>query len=419
VSAASGGELSWLFGDLAIALFIGAMVGAERERRSNGGQEPRIGVRSFALLSLAGATFAQLAVTTGGPLFEVALVATAVVVLGARVLLGRQAERGVTTEIAALFVFGLGGVVVHEGRELAVALGVVTAGLLALKAPLHRAVQSVGETDVYAVLQLLFATFIVLPVLPREAIDPWGALRPYALWWLVILISGLSLVGYVGGRLYGAGRGALLEGLFGGLVSSTAVTLEFARRSRSVETVSAALVAGILVAWSTMAGRVLVEVAVVAPGVLPTLIPALVAFFVPAIAAGLMAWRRVEPSEEAVAVSNPFRLWAAATVALVFAVVLLGVKAAQLYLPASGLYVVAALAGGTDVDAITLSLAQESANGALAPEIAADAIVLAVASNTVVKWGLALWLGDRTVRLVSSAAAATMLVGAGFAVWLT
>jgi len=114
-----------------------------------------------------------------------------------------------------------------------VALGIVTSAVLAFKQPLHGMVARVGLDDIYAVLKLLIASFIVLPLLPNHPVDPWGALNPYTLWLLVILISGLSLVGYVAVRLLGAAHGTVLTGFAGGLVSSTAVSLSFARQSRT------------------------------------------------------------------------------------------------------------------------------------------------------------------------------------------
>src|SRR4030095_14965546 len=127
--------------------------------------------------------------------------------------------------LAGLTTFG------HAG--LAVALAIATSAVLAFKAPLHASVERIGRDDLYAALKLLIATFIVLPVLPDRTVDPWGALNPYKMWWLVILISGLSLLGYVATRWLGSGRGVPLTGLFGGLVSATGVTLSFARPSRA------------------------------------------------------------------------------------------------------------------------------------------------------------------------------------------
>ena len=111
---------------------------------------------------------------------------------------------GLTTELAAIAAFLLGAMTTLGYRELAVGLGVAVAAVLAYKQPLHGIVYKLDRDDVYAGLRLLIATFIVLPLLPAEPVDPWGALRPRSLWMLVLLISSLSLVGYVATRLLGA-----------------------------------------------------------------------------------------------------------------------------------------------------------------------------------------------------------------------
>jgi uncharacterized membrane protein (DUF4010 family) len=169
---------------------------------------------------------------------------------------------GLTTEVAAVLVYLLGANTLGHS-ELAVGLGVVTAAVLAYKQPLHGFVDKIGWDDVYAGVRLLIATFIALPLLPNETIDPWGALNPYKLWLLVILISSLSLIGYVLTRALGQTRGTALTGLTGGLVSSTAVTLSFAKEARDKPKHTAVFACGILLSWTVMFARVIILVAAV------------------------------------------------------------------------------------------------------------------------------------------------------------
>ena len=138
---------------------------------------------------------------------------------------------GMTTEAAVLCVCRRRMTTLGY-PELAVGLGIVTTAILAYKDPMHSWVSRLGRDDIYAGLRLLFASFIVLPLLPNRTVDPWNTLNPYKLWLLVILISALSLIGYIAVRWLGPGRGTALTGLAGGLVSSTAVTLSFARGDR-------------------------------------------------------------------------------------------------------------------------------------------------------------------------------------------
>jgi uncharacterized membrane protein (DUF4010 family) len=390
------------------ALLIGALVGIEREKRKSSEAEAGIGgLRTFVLLALLGAIAGWLTAALQMPALFIAVV----VVVGAAVLAGyvlsarEQPEAlGITTESAAITVCLLGAMTTLGHRELAVALGIVTAAVLAYKQPLHGLVEKINWDDIFAVLRLLIATFIVLPLLPDRAVDPWGALNPYSLWLLVLLISGLSLIGYVGSRWLGAQRGIVLTGLTGGLVSSTAVTLSFARQSRedAGTATSRTLACGLLLAWCVMFGRVLVEVLVVNRALVPRL---LVPFVTMGATAAIAAWtlsRRRGAAEDRrskageVPLRNPFSLTEASKFGALFAVVLLVVKLVQLHFPGRGLYMVAGIAGLTDVDAITLSMAEYAKSGDA--HVAVNAIVLATLTNTMVKCGIAAVLGGAVLR---------------------
>jgi len=397
--------LTEVFRDLGIALLIGALIGAERGHAGSRDDEQLLGLRTFILVAEAGAVAALLSVWMDAPsVFVGALVGMMGLVAVSYWSMVRKYPQavGLTTEVAAVVVFLLGASVVVTDPEVPVALAIVTGLVLALKDPLHAGIARLGNEDILAALKLLSATFIVLPLLPREPIDPWGALNLYSLWWLVILIASISLVGYVGVRWLGARRGTLLTALFGGLVSSTAVTLALARRSADAPVLSRAIAAGVLVAWTTMAVRVVVEVAVVAPSLVSAVVLPLGGMTVAGGIGARVAWRRAaldERSEgaEELLVRNPFSLTGALKIGALFAVVLIAVKAAQLYLPTSGIYAVSVLAGLTDVDAITLSLAGAVKAGELASVVAVRGIVLAALANTATKLGLIVYLGDRTL----------------------
>jgi uncharacterized membrane protein (DUF4010 family) len=258
----------------------------------------------------------------------------------------RPTEVGVPTELAAITVCLLGGAVVYGYEAIAVAHAIVTSAVLAYKRPLHAAVAKISTDDLYAGLRLLIASFIVLPLLPDRTLDPWQALNPYRLWFPVILISGLSLVGYVAVRWLGATRGTLLTALSGGLVSPTAVSLSFARQSQTDESRTAgnALAAGILVSWVVMFVRVIIAVAFVNLHLVgAVLAPFLAMAAVAALAAGWFSWRgsRAAPaaSEERpeVALKNSFSRWEAAKFGMLFALVLLLVQLTQRYLHGAGL----------------------------------------------------------------------------------
>jgi uncharacterized membrane protein (DUF4010 family) len=297
--------------------------------------------------------------------------------------------------------------------------GIAVSAFLAYKEPLHGLVAKLAPDDISAGLKLLAASFIVLPLLPTEPIDPWGALVPRSLWLLVILIAGLSLVGYVATRALGPERGTAITGLSGGLVSSTAVTLTFAKRSREEGGRSDdALAAGTFLAWGVSLVRVVVLVALVHPPLVKTLLAPFGAMAVVTTAAALLSLRRAQSATPstgpAVALRNPFSLIAAVKFGLLFAVVLLLVTLVQQRFPGGGTYVVAALAGSSDVDAITLSMATLARAGDTAMRTAALSILVAVLANTLVKCGVVASLAGprlrRSALLLTAALVAITLV---------
>ncbi len=416
--------------DFATALLIGALIGIEREKRkTEDGNQATGGLRTFILIAQIGASAGWLSQAANAPWLLVgSLAAVTLLVLAGYVLETRVKpnELGLTTEVAAIATFLLGAMATLGHSALAVGLAIATAAVLAYKQPLHGAVAKLGWDDVFAGLRLLIASFIVLPLLPARPIDPWGALNPYTMWLQVLLISGLSLAGYVAMRWLGSDKGLAVTGITGGLVSSTAVTLSFVQQSRERTAAAAhyALASGIILAWCIMFARVIIEVLVVNRALVTSI---LAPFAAMEVVAGLFAWiyfRRHATSTSAaagaghqLAVKNPFGLTAAAKFAALFAAVLLVVKIVQRSLPAESIYVVAALAGLTDVDAIALSMA-ESAKGS-DPGVAVTAIVIAALTNTVVKCGMVITLGAPALKPpIVIATAAILATGVGVIVLL-
>jgi len=414
--------------DFAIAILLGALVGIEREKHKREKTETgqTAGLRTFILLALLGACAGWLS----HELDSYWILAVALLVVGGFVVVGylvttegMPLSAGMTTEVAAIIVFLVGAIVLLGFSEIAIALAVITAAVLAYKQPLHGLVKKLDWDDVYAGLRLLIATFIALPLLPDKPIDPWGALNPYQLWLLVILISGLSLVGYALTRWLGPGRGALLTGLAGGLVSSTAVTLSFSRQARAAPQNTTVLASGILLAWAVMFGRILVLVAVVNRALLA---PILIPFGVMGLIVGAFAAFYYLRDGQAKAhgnakgdlkVVNPFSLTEAAKFAAFFAVVLVAVKIAQDNFSVGGVYAVAGLAGLTDVDAIALSMA-EFAKSSTA-QVAVTAIVIAALANTIAKCAITFLFGSASLGKLLFLATSVMLVAGVGSVFLT
>ncbi|MDP2713196.1 MgtC/SapB family protein [Rheinheimera sp.] len=402
-----------------IALLLGALVGIEREKHRRD-EHPNSfgGLRTYILFAQAGAVSAWLSIHLQSPLlFVITVLVVALAVLTAYILENRHnpTALGLTSEISAITVCLLGGAIMFGYAELAVMLGILTSAILTFKQPLHGLVSKLGTDDLYAGLKLLIASFIVLPLLPNAAIDPWQALNPYKLWLLVILISSMSLLGYVAVRWLGAAHGAVVTGISGGLASSTAVTLSFARSSKMEGDPLAAdtQACGVLLAWLVMFIRVLVTISIVYQ---PLLAHLWLPFSVMAGATAVMAaiyYRRGSaryqaPQQSAVKVTNPFSLVAAIKFGALFAVILLLVKLTEQYAAAEGLYLLAAVAGMTDVDAITLSMAEYARGSASSVTLAAGAITVAALSNTLVKCVLVYTLGGKA--LAHKLLAATLVI---------
>lgn len=399
------------------AAALGLVVGFERQT-APGWDDIAAGPRSFALYALWGAGSGFLAELYGGTALAAASLIFGALLLGSYVLGARASgDWGTTTEAAAFGVF-LVGVMAWNGLWIpAVAVTVAISALLAAKDPLHQLVARFSPEDVRAVLQFGVITAVILPLVPDEDIGPFSAINPRQIWTMVILVSGIGLVGYITLRIMGA-RGLAVTGMVGGLVSSTAVSMGFSRMSKTRQALHPALIAGILGASGIMYPRVLVEVAVVEPTVLEALmLPVLVLAAVVGSVAAYWWWRSgreeyPEP-EESLEVKNPLTLSTALQFGALYGVIIFVSKVLIERVSTSSLYVVGAVSGINDVDAISLSTANLVSDG-LDPVVGAKVILLAVAVNTAVKAGIVMALGSRRVgRAVASALLPAALAAVG------
>lgn len=405
----------WRF---AAAILIGALIGLEREfEQQRSGDADFAGIRTFSFMALLGAAAAYLSQQFGILVFIGAYLGLILLIWASHLGdLMRGGAEGITTEVVALIVPLLGAMAVWGPAELAGALGVVTALILALKPTLHGLARRMSPADLRATLEFGLISAVVLPILPSVRIGPYGALNPRELWLLVVLVSAIGFLGYVLIKLLGPERGLGIVGLLGGLVSSTALTISFSSRSKEEPALSRTLAIGIVLASSVLFPRVLVEVAAVNADLLPMVAIPIVAMLSAGLgAAGLSLRARRESGsagESGVEFKNPLKLGSAITFGLVFALVLLGVRAAEEYLGNAGVYLASGLAGLADVDAITLSASDLAAKGQLAPRVAANSVLLAVLVNTASKAALAASIGGVELRrLILRAFGAVLIVG--------
>jgi uncharacterized membrane protein (DUF4010 family) len=399
---------------LAVALGIGLIVGFERgwkTRDQHGGQR-LAGFRTFALAGLCGGVLAALSLPDRFIVLAAGtLVLGALVVGGYLITVREQRDFGMTTELAMLTTFGLGAIAVLGAPFEAAAAGIVMTLLLGFKAEFHAAIERLERPELLATLQLIAIAAVLVPLLPDRQMGPWQAVNPHVIGVLVLLIAGLSYVGYFAVRTLGARIGLLLTALFGGLSSSTAVTVAYARRARAAHAPLALLAGGIALAAATMVPRLVIVIGAVDRTLLGTLWPTLavlVAVPLAAVAVTIMRTRGDTPA--AIRLTNPLQLSTALTFGAFLAALFVVAAALREWLGDAGAYAVAAVAGLLDVDAVTITLAQEAANGGLAPMTAARAIALAALVNTAVKGGIAAALGGRPMLRSASAVLATALL---------
>jgi len=394
------------FVSLGLAGSAGLLIGLERERSApeQSGDTFLGGARTHPLFALVGGV-ATLASRQLGPLVLIVslLALVALLLVNYHGDVQRDRGRGITSEAAFLLSFLLGALACTSGviepathRVVVVgAVAVVATFLLSAKPTTRRLAQTLSREDVASTLKFLIVAVVVLPLLPDRAFGPLDVLNPYDVGRLMVLISALSFVGYAGIRLLGPERGLGLTGVVGGLVSSTAVTLSMSGRARERAELGVPAALAVVLASTIMFARVYAIVAVVNPALAPQVALPMGAATLAGLLASLWLWlgsRRAGAGGGPVAFKNPFELVQALKFALLFAAVLLGTKAAAIHLGTAGTYAAGVLAGTTDVDAITLSMAR-LAGGEVLSHVAATTIFLGTASNTVVKAVMAVVIG--------------------------
>ena len=390
---------AWQFG---AALGLGMLIGLERER-TRGEERTFAGVRTFSLVALLGATSVFAGIQAGIPwIVGVVFLAVVAVVAVAYYVTAKGGSVGATTEISLLLTFFIGSMCAWNQVGVAGAVTVAAMLLLALKGWLHNLARHIEASDVEATLKFAIITLIVLPLVPNTNFGPEGleVINPYKTWLMVVLIAGLNFLGYVLVKVVGREHGLGITGLLGGLVSSTAVTLSFSQRSRVEPGLAPVLALAILLAWTVMFFRVVLEVGVVNISLVKDLALGMVLMGSVSLAICFLLWRRGRSTEKAEVDSgrNPFELGDAIKFGALFAVVIFAASVAQAYFGDTGLYLAGALAGLTDVDAIALSMANLAREDPASSDAAARTIVIAVISNTMVKCGMAIWLGAPSMR---------------------
>lgn len=393
------------------SLAIGLLIGVERERNP----WAKAGLRTFALTALFGTVAAVLAERSGSPwILGAGLLVVGLAIVSAYHSASPEADPGTTTVIAVLIAYGLGAMCWYGEGTIAVMLAVGVTALLYFKPELRGTLERFERRDLLSILQFAALSFVILPVLPDRGYGPYEVLNPHQIWLMVVLISGISLAGYIALKLVGRRRGLALVGILGGIVSSTATTLIYSRRAREAAFASAA--AGvILLANLALLVRVGLLSVIVAPRATLVLLAVLAPALIAGAAATLAFWRRLGDGSEAPMpdIKNPTELRAALGFGALFAVVLFLAAWLSDVAGSQGLYAVAMASGLTDVDAITLSSLRLFVLDRLSAAQVATAIALAIAANMAFKFAVALAVGGRPLARRLALPGLAPLVGGG------
>lgn len=382
---------------LGLSLTLGMLVGIQREHVNS----QVAGIRTFPLITLTGTLCALLAQELGGWLVAAGIISVAalLVITNWQRTKVRQRVGGLTTEMSIILMFLIGAYLVYGSQLLAVVLTGVIVVLLHFKPALHGFVDKIGEKDLKAVMQFVLITLVILPVLPNENFGPYGVINPREIWWMVVLIVGISLVGYFLYKLLGGNLGVLAGGLLGGLVSSTATTVSYARKSSGAANITHVAVLVLLAATVVSYARVLIEIAVVAPGIFGQLLwPIAMELGLFALMTLVWFFRQDKEKQELPEQHNPAEIKNALIFAALYGLIVFVSAWVQNEIGQGGLFGVAVLSGLTNMDAITLSTAGMAADGKIDTGAAWKLILTASLANLAFKGGIVMFLGSRALK---------------------
>jgi len=388
---------------LGIALAIGLLIGLERGWRTRDRAEGMrvAGLRTYGMISLLGGLSGILSQQVNPFLVGfVFLGLTLVLLLAYSKSLDKFQDFSITSIIASLIAFTLGALTVFGHIALASASAVVITSLLGFKPLLHGWLKKLEQEELNATLKLLLISVVILPILPDQGYGPWSAFNLYHIWLMVVLIAGISYLGYFAIRIVGNQHGPVLTGALGGLVSSTAVTLNLSKLSMQQPGMQNVLAAGILTACATMFARTLLLTSVINPALFRALLPALLVMTLVTYLAAFLLWRNrqgFQPIDE-IKLQNPFQLGMALKFGAFLVVIMLLSNLLKDYFGNMGTYFLAAASGLADVDPITLSMSQMSKD-VVEVRVAAMAILIAVSVNSGIKSIFSWVIGGRALAL--------------------
>ena len=397
-----------LLARLALALGIGLTIGIERGwhmREAPAGTRVA-GVRTFTLIGLLGGLLGVAGQAVNDVIIAVGLFGFfALIAVTYFSGAARSEERGMTTEVAELITFILGLIAVRGDMIVAAVIAVITVAILDLKSHIHGWIENVQSAELKAAIKLLLMSVVVLPLLPNEDLGPGGVLNPYRIWWVVVIIAGLSFAAYAAIRVAGPKAGAALTGLLGGLASSTAVALSCARMAVRTPRLADSLGGAIALACAVMFLRGLVVITILFKPAANILAAPLIAAVIGAAGTGIYLFRfgMNGPSGAPgiagphVDLGPPSDIDTAVKFGLILAAVGLAAHYGKEFFGSGGLLASAALSGVVDIDAVTITMSKFGQAGTESPESVALAVTIAVAVNSAAKMVYVLAIARRVM----------------------
>jgi len=409
-----------LIGPIFASAGLGALIGLIRQWSEQVEKENKPdfgGVRTHTLWAILGCISAEVSRDFLALAFPLVIIAVAVHLVAAGWNSNQTNGPGSTSFAASLLTLFIGALVAWDQLQVAIVVGALTMVLIGLKQPIHEWTKAFTPADIRGTLQFVAITGVILPLVPDKDYGPFGGFNPFSTWMMVVLISGLGFGGYVAMRLLGSRAGILVTSFLGGLASSTALTLSFSKCSKSQPRLSSEYALAVIIASTVMLPRVVILVGLVNPQLALKLVPA---FLVTALPAGLYAiwyyWfqkRTKHKLSEPPALKNPLSLFTAIKFAALYAAVAFLVKAATALDWQAGVLPLSFISGLTDTIAISLSMADGQQAGELDMSLAAKAIIIATAANSLLKAALAVGLGSPSLKFqVALILGLTALTGA-------
>ncbi|MBI2152064.1 MgtC/SapB family protein [Candidatus Woesearchaeota archaeon] len=409
-----------IFKNLLLAIALGVLIGLEREyAKYHQRGHAFAGIRTFPLIALMGALAAMLGQSISPWILYISLFLLGIIIAIAYFLLGEQDRQhtGATSEIAAFLTFFVGMFAFYGELTFAVTLAIVITLILYARSVLHHFAEKITREEMRDTIIFVLLAFVVLPLLPNQWYGPFDFFNPYLLWLMIVLISGISFIGYALIRWFGE-RGIGLAGLLGGLVGSTALTMHFAQRSQKQKKIYRALALGVILATGVMFIRLLLEMLAVNRKFFGIMLIPLIILSLICAAYAYFFWKKHSSVDAEIELDSPLRLAPALEFGLLFLVVLALIKIAGIYFPKEGIYGLSFLSGLVNLDAITITLAQLS-ELAFTSQVAARSMLLAVMANLLVKICLVSWLGGKQFRkIVLGLMGILMIIGIGLIFWM-